>query len=212
MRHHVYIRRHDRKAKMPSDDHAAPRRDSAATRARLLDSARELFLRQGYRATGLREVAARAGVDVTLVRRYFGSKERLFTEATVVSENVDAVRQAPDNAVGERLIANVLRARRDVDAPLFALLRSSGDADVVARLNAQLEKGLTRNLAKRITADQPRLRADMVTALLLGIGVQRALLNKKPMATARDTDIAAIFLEAFEAITRLPQDVVAKNT
>jgi hypothetical protein len=45
----------------------------------------------------------------------------------------------------------------------------------------------------------------MVTALLLGIGVQRALLQKKPMASARDDDIAAVFLEAFEAITKLPQ-------
>jgi hypothetical protein len=39
----------------------------------------------------------------------------------------------------------------------------------------------------------------------LGIGVQRVLLQKKPMASARDGDIAAAFLEAFEAITQLPQ-------
>jgi AcrR family transcriptional regulator len=187
------------------DATAYPRRNAAATRAKLLDAARELFLRQGYQATGLREVAARAGVDVTLVRRYFGSKQQLFTEATDVSENVEAIRQADDSVVGDELIANVLRARQDVDAPLFALLRSSGDAEVVARVNAQLETGLTRNLAKRITADHPRLRADMVTALLLGIGVQRALLNKEPIASARDSEIAHVFLEAFEAITKLPQ-------
>jgi AcrR family transcriptional regulator len=187
------------------DPTAYPRRNAAATRARLLDAARELFLRQGYQATGLREVAAKAGVDVTLVRRYFGSKQQLFTEATDVSENVESIRVADDSIVGEELIANVLRARQDVDAPLFALLRSSGDTDVVARVNAQLETGLTRNLAKRITADHPRLRADMVTALLLGIGVQRALLNKEPIASARDSEIAHVFLEAFEAITKLPQ-------
>lgn len=183
-----------------------PRRNAAATRARLLDAARALFLRQGYQATGLREVAAMAGVDVTLVRRYFGSKQQLFAEATDVSENVDRIRQAADDVVGGELIENVLRARRDVDAPLFALLRSSGDADVVARVNAQLENGLTRNLARRITADHPRVRADMVTALLLGIGVQRALLKKEPIASARDSDIAEVFLEAFEAITKLPQN------
>jgi Tetracyclin repressor-like, C-terminal domain len=67
----------------------------------------------------------------------------------------------------------------------------------------QLRRGC--NLAKRITADRARIRADMVTALLLGIGVQRVLLQKKPMAGARDADIAAVFLEAFEAITKLPQ-------
>jgi AcrR family transcriptional regulator len=188
------------------DATAYPRRNAAATRARLLDAARELFLRQGYQATGLREVAAKAGVDVTLVRRYFGSKQQLFIEATDVSDNVEAIRRADDSVVGDELIANVLRARQDVDAPLFALLRSSGDADVVARVNAQLETGLTRNLAQRITADHPRLRADMVTALLLGIGVQRALLNKEPIASARDSEIAHVFLEAFEAITKLPQN------
>jgi hypothetical protein len=45
----------------------------------------------------------------------------------------------------------------------------------------------------------------MVTALLLGIDVQRVLLQKKPIASARDDDIAAVFLDAFEAITQLPQ-------
>ncbi|KLO46401.1 TetR/AcrR family transcriptional regulator [Mycobacterium nebraskense] len=181
------------------------RRDAGATKTRLLEAARELFLARGYSAIGLREVASKAGVDVTLVRRYFGSKERLFAEATDVSENVQEILGAADDALGERLIARVLDARRDVDAPLFALLRSSGDPAVVTRLNAQLEEGLTRNLAKRITADRARIRADMVTALLLGIGVQRVLLQKKPMVSAREGDIAAVFLEAFEAITKLPQ-------
>ncbi|WP_170929093.1 hypothetical protein [Mycobacterium paraense] len=83
--------------------------------------------------------------------------------------------------------------------------RGPGHTSVVARLNAQLDVGLTRNLARRITADRARIRADMVTALLLGIGVQRVLLQKKPLAGARDDDIAEVFLEAFEAITKLPQ-------
>ena len=182
-----------------------PRRDSAATRARLLQAAREQFLRQGYRAASLRAIAAQAGVDVMLIRRYFGSKEQLFTAATEVSENISAVQDADDDAMAHVLMQRVLRARRDIDAPLFALLRSSGDPDVVARLNEQLERGLTRNLSERITADHPRLRAELVTALLLGTGVLRALLHKEPLATADDGDIAAIFTEAFEALTKLPQ-------
>ncbi|WP_081665440.1 TetR/AcrR family transcriptional regulator [Mycobacterium sp. UM_CSW] len=182
-----------------------PRRNAAATRVRLLTAAREQFLRNGYRATSLRAIAAQAGVDVMLIKRYFGSKEELFAEATDISDNVESVRQAPDGVVGRAMIERVLRARRDVDAPLFALLRSSGDPAVVTRLNEQLETGLTRNLSRRIKADKPRLRADMVSALLLGIGVQRALLKKDPIATADDGAIAAIFIEAFEALTKLPQ-------
>ena len=189
-----------------ADPDPPSRRNAAATRARLLQAARELFLRQGFGATGLREIAAQAGVDVMLVRRYFGSKQDLFIEATDVSEDVDAIRRAPDATVGTQLIARVLQARRDVDAPLFALLRSSGDPAVVARLNEQFEDGLTRTLADRITTDHPRLRADMVTALLLGIGVLRALLGKEPLATASDSDITAVFTEAFHALTKLPQE------
>jgi AcrR family transcriptional regulator len=187
------------------DDTEPRRRDAATTRARLLAAARELFLARGYDAIGLREVAAKAGVDVTLIRRYFGSKEALFTEATDVSESVEEIHDATDGEVGRKMIGRVLAASQDVDVPLFALLRSSGDPAVVARLNAQLDQSLTRNLAKRITAENPRIRADMVAALLLGLGVQRALLKKKPMASARDGDITAVFLEAFEAITKLPQ-------
>lgn len=182
----------------------APRRSAAATRARLLQAAREQFLRQGYQGTSLRAIAAQAGVDVMLIRRYFGSKQQLFIEATDISGNVPAARAAADHAVGQLLIERVLQARRDIDAPLFALLRSSGDPEVVARLNQQIEMGLTRNLSERITADQPRLRADMVTALLLGIGVLRVLLQKKPIATADHRDIAAIFTEAFHSLTKLP--------
>lgn len=195
----------------PTEDHHNPtadsprRRNAAATRARLLDAARELFLQHGYRATGLREVAAKAGVDVTLVRRYFGSKQALFTEATDVSGDLQAIQQAPNDVVGQHLISRVLQARRDIDAPLFALLRSSGDPAVVTRVNEQLEEGITRTLADRIIVEHPQLRADMVTALLVGIGVLRALLHKEPLATANDSDITAVFAEAFHTITKLPQ-------
>jgi len=182
-----------------------PQRNAAATRARLLAAAREQFLRHGYRATSLRTIAGQAGVDVMLIRRYFGSKQELFNAATDISENVEAVQQAADDAVGQTLIERVLQARRDVDAPLFALLRSSGDPAVVARINDQLETGLTGNLSARIKADEPQLRADMVAALMLGIGVLRSLLNKEPITTASDREVAAIFTEAFEALTKLRQ-------
>jgi AcrR family transcriptional regulator len=196
--------------RQPDDDpkpkRGQPRhRNAAATRNRLMEAARQQFLQHGYQGTSLRSIAAQAGVDVMLIRRYFGSKQQLFTEATDISDNIPAARRAANDAVGQLLIERVLQARRDIDAPLFALLRSSGDPAVVARLNQQIETGLTRNLSGRITTDQPRLRADMVTALLLGIGVLRVLLDKEPIATATDRDIATIFNDAFHSLTKLPQ-------
>jgi len=42
------------------------------------DAATELFARDGYAATGIRDIAAQAGSDPALVIRHFGSKEALF--------------------------------------------------------------------------------------------------------------------------------------
>jgi AcrR family transcriptional regulator len=59
---------------------APRRRDAAATRAAILESAHRAFVRAGYDGAGVREIAHGAGVTAMLVNRYFGSKEQLFAE------------------------------------------------------------------------------------------------------------------------------------
>jgi AcrR family transcriptional regulator len=61
----------------------ATRRPRGEPRRLLLESARELFSRQGFVATSTREIADHAGVSETLMFRYFGSKAGLFREALV---------------------------------------------------------------------------------------------------------------------------------
>lgn len=60
------------------------RRDAAATRRELLQAARNRFIRLGYEATTLRDVASDVGVNPALIKRYFGSKESLF-KATIAA-------------------------------------------------------------------------------------------------------------------------------
>ena len=50
---------------------------SGELQSRVLDIAEELFAEQGYAATSVRELAARAGVNPALVHYYFGSKRKL---------------------------------------------------------------------------------------------------------------------------------------
>jgi AcrR family transcriptional regulator len=59
------------------------RRHRGEPRRLLLESARDLFSRQGYSSTSTREIADHAGVSETLMFRYFGSKAGLFREALV---------------------------------------------------------------------------------------------------------------------------------
>ncbi len=53
-------------------------RDSEKTRARILSSAVELFSNSSYDMVRSRDIAQKAGVDVALINRYFGSKKELF--------------------------------------------------------------------------------------------------------------------------------------
>jgi AcrR family transcriptional regulator len=49
-------------------------------RENLLSTARELFLRYGYRAVSSRQIATAAGANVAMIRYYFGGKPGLYRE------------------------------------------------------------------------------------------------------------------------------------
>src|SRR5438067_1647977 len=71
---------------------ASPRkRDASATRGAILDAAEAHFARLGYDCAVLRDIARDAGVDVALVKRYFGGKEALFSEALKASFRPDGL-------------------------------------------------------------------------------------------------------------------------
>ncbi len=58
-----------------------PRAGSAGNvRERLLQAARELFLRYGYRAVSSRQIGTAAGVNFAMIRYYFGGKPGLYRE------------------------------------------------------------------------------------------------------------------------------------
>jgi AcrR family transcriptional regulator len=57
--------------------HAPRSARGAATRSAILDAAQDLFVRPGYRATSLRDIAAAVGLSHQAVRRHFASKDEI---------------------------------------------------------------------------------------------------------------------------------------
>ncbi|OFZ80605.1 MAG: hypothetical protein A3K03_10035 [Bdellovibrionales bacterium RIFOXYD1_FULL_44_7] len=55
-------------------------RDSKKTQTKILVAARALFAEKGYRATSIREIAAKAGVNSALIQHYFSGKLGLLDE------------------------------------------------------------------------------------------------------------------------------------
>lgn len=68
------------------------RRDGAETRERILAAAEEEFAEKGFGAASLRGICRRAGVNIALANRYFGSKERLYR---LTAERLFAVLEQP---------------------------------------------------------------------------------------------------------------------
>jgi AcrR family transcriptional regulator len=88
------------------------KRDAAATRASLLAAATAHFAREAYDSVSLRAIAADAGVDVSLVSRYFGGKEELFAAVLESCPPPDEMFTGDQSDFGVRM------ARMLIDDPL----------------------------------------------------------------------------------------------
>jgi AcrR family transcriptional regulator len=184
---------------------APPRaRDSAVTRRALLEAARELFATEGYAGTTVRAVAERAGVNQALLFRHFGRKEALFVEA-LAGQALDLLHSGPPEQLLERTLASMLSEDTRGAGLFFAAVRSAGSADAAEAVRAQLGDGYRRVFATQSAAADPEdaaLRADLLLAWLLGIGLLRTVLRTEPMAGAEPTAVTAHVVRAARALLR----------
>ncbi|WNF00788.1 TetR family transcriptional regulator [Streptomyces luomodiensis] len=148
------------------------KRDSEATRAALLDAARELFGRHGYERVTLRDIGQRAGVDGSLIARYFGSKAALHRAA--VDEDGRQVAAEPAADFASFTTEAIRRVdRRQAPGPLVQTLLQPG-SDHAARVAAaedmrgRLIGPLTAQLTAQGAAD-PETQAETLVAALMGV-------------------------------------------
>jgi AcrR family transcriptional regulator len=113
-----------------------------ATRRRIIDAARELFLQHGYAATTLDQIAAQADVSVQTVYFHFGNKRTILKEIVdVLSVGDDEpipmldrpwVRQVLEEPDGRRALATWLENSRAIFvriAPIMKIVRDAAGAD-----------------------------------------------------------------------------------
>lgn len=165
------------------------RRDRAATRTALLDAARRRFARQGFDSTGVREIAADAGVDPALVFRYFGSKKELYTEAMRVEipAGLAADRHRPVPHLADQLLHDVVFADWSEfggEHPLLAMLRSANHDEIRDQLRTHLCEDYLGAVADRIHTPDAALRAEIIGALLLGLGIMRSVIETPALTEA----------------------------
>lgn len=133
-----------------------------------MEAARELFVANGWTATGMRDVAGAAGVAVETVYSHFSSKRgllRAVADADVVGDDAPVpLAERPEFlAIGqERRPARVRAAARLLTgvqvriAPMAMLLRQAAPSDT--------------EIAEMLRATRERQRVDVARALELMIG------------------------------------------
>ena len=169
---------------------AAPRRrDASATRAAILEAAKAQFARSGYDSTPLRDIAAAAGADVSLIKRYFGGKEGLFTEALKTSIHPRFAEW--DRASFAREIAAMM-----ADAPSAEdgrthsfqfLLRAATSPTTAPLLNVAVQERFLGPIRDWLGGADAQGRARVLAAVFIGFLVER-LIRGEPLA-GRERDV-----------------------
>jgi AcrR family transcriptional regulator len=170
---------------------------SSNTRDRILDSARELFARNGINNTSIRAVAAAAGVDSALVHHYFGTKEKLFAAAVHIPidpmDVIGPLREVPIEELGHR-IPSILVPLWDseIGVAFIATLRSILAGSEVNLFRTFIQDVIAVEVGARVD-DPPGsgiVRVQFVASQLVGIVMARYILQLEPFASLPAQQIA----------------------
>ncbi|BBY15719.1 TetR/AcrR family transcriptional regulator [Mycolicibacterium litorale] len=166
-------------------------------RDRILETARELFARNGIDKTSIRAIAAGAGVDPALVHHYFGTKQQLF--AAAIRAPIDPMtvirplRDVPVERIGHVLPTLLLPIwDSEMGKGFIATLRSLLAGSDVTLIRSFLQEVIAAEIGPRI--DSPRgtgrLRVQYVASQLLGVVMARYILELEPFASLPVEQIA----------------------
>ena len=168
--------------------------DAEATRQALLEAGRAVFDEVGYERATTREIGERAGVDPALIARYFDGKEGLFLAAIAeVGGSDDDLDFDPRALLGTL----VCRWEERGHSPISRALASPAlTPEMRARVSDVVGEKLVAELAAELRgrgAPDPRLRAELLVAIAVGVAMTRSNGTLETLAAApRERVLAAL--------------------
>jgi AcrR family transcriptional regulator len=174
-------------------------RTGQQSRQRIIDVARERFMRDGYERATVRAIAAAAGVDVAMVYYFFGSKEGLFSASALTGpehplHQLAALLDDGPDQIGPRLVRRFLEHWDEGGGfePFLTLWRS---AAIQPQAREVLHDALAGPVAKRVAAEfgvtDAELRVELVASHLAGLAFARYQLKLEPIASTAIEDMVA---------------------
>ena len=158
----------------------SPRR-SDATRAAILEAARERFAADGYERATIRAIAKDARIDPSMVMRYYGNKEGLFAAAVSYDLRLPDLSSAARDEVGHTLVTHFL-AMWEENEELTAMLRVGATNQGGAERMQEIFREQLLPVARQACPDpeQAPTRAGLVASQLLGLALTRYVLRIPP--------------------------------
>ncbi len=156
---------------------AARKRNAINTRATLLAAAMERFMREGYDSVSLREIASDAGVDVSLVSRYFGGKDELFADVLAACPSGTDIFEGDVATFGERLATKIVDdATEDKDLTcLLIILRSASSPKAREAIRKSGEERFFGPIEKWLGGPDAKVRARLIADIVMGVMIDRVI-------------------------------------
>ncbi|MBC7260284.1 MAG: TetR/AcrR family transcriptional regulator [Chloroflexi bacterium] len=194
-------------------DHRATVARGEHTRQAILAAAKDLFIRQGYAATTMRQVARAAGITVAAIYNHFPGKDALFDAVLRQAAPLDEIAQLltpPEGRTAEAALADLFRGALD-------LLAVHGDYIALALIDAQerggatlaaliprvfpgfmaLHDALARADAASLRDVPPFIFSRALICILIGYAFTERILRLRPVLNLPETDWATALADVF---------------
>jgi AcrR family transcriptional regulator len=194
---------------------------SADTRAAILAAARRLFASEGYDKTTIRAVASAAGIDASMVMRYYGNKANLFRASAEINLGIERRFDEPGTGSAEqsRAAAPTPQSLAAQYARVFVEHWEKGEAEVerlvlrtamthpeaIAQVQRIFEEQVVPPLLAGLGDDpDARLRAALIMVNNLGMVLCRYLFELDPISGVDGDTVLRAMRAVNETVLTLP--------
>ncbi len=192
--------------------HPAPKRDRAASTRRILEAGLRTFAERGYEAATTRMIARRAGLNESLLHRYFKSKNGLLLAVLESARRslrahgpAEPPPATPQEAMRAFLGRNLAQDRRTLAFRRVVLSRMLVDRSMARRVRLGKPLVMDRQIYRQLLDFQKRGRirpevdvlkiSETLVALSFSIGfIERSLYGRGPVSCRRVFDAASAAL------------------
>jgi hypothetical protein len=180
---------------------AARKRDAAATKDAILDAARMVFMNKGYDSAGTREIADRAGVNVALISRYFGSKEGLFKAAIPPTMSIEPMMIDDMTKFGAHIAKHFVH--KDLSCqfdPMLALIRAAASENATQILRITIQEQFITPLASRLKGPDAYERAALIGAQLTGYDLAARVIGVSTSLSGDKSKVEALLAKVIQGL------------